>query len=84
MGVCRLRGLAVPGVLAGRAGSRQVFACEACAEPAIAECGGCERLFDADDLMPDHNGDLSCRDCLTLWAGLDDAAEWRWWAYGAA
>ncbi|WP_327069281.1 hypothetical protein [Kitasatospora sp. NBC_01302] len=50
----------------------------------MTACVGCEAVFDEDDLAPDHNGDLACWDCLTLWAGLDDAAEWRWWAYGAA
>lgn len=46
-------------------------------------CTGCERLLDEDDLEPDLNGDLACRDCLDLWAGLDDAGEWRAWAYAA-
>lgn len=79
------QGLAVPGVPAGRAGARQLFACRTCAEPEpeIADCVGCERWFDEDDLTPDHNGDLSCSDCRSTWAGLDDVAEWRWWAYAA-
>jgi hypothetical protein len=38
---------------------------------------------DADELMPDHNGDPACQDCRSTWAGLDDGAEWRAWAYAA-
>jgi hypothetical protein len=38
---------------------------------------------DADELEPDHNGDAACSDCRSTWAGLDDAAEWRAWAYAA-
>lgn len=46
-----------------------------------ARCSGCERRFDADDLEPDHNGDQACSDCLVTWAGLDDGAEWRDFAF---
>lgn len=76
-------GLAVPGVPAGRAGSRRLFACRGCAGPELVACSGCEHRFDEDDLAPDHNSDLACRDCLTDWAGLDDAGEWRRWQYAA-
>lgn len=47
------------------------------------DCHGCGHDFDTDDLQPDHNGELACQDCLTNWAVLDDAREWRWWAYSA-
>lgn len=42
-----------------------------------AYCSGCERRFDAEDLEPDCNGDLSCSDCLTTWADRDDVRDWR-------
>ena len=46
-----------------------------------AFCLGCDELVDADDLTPDHNGDPACQDCHATWADLDDAAEWRAYAY---
>ncbi|MDH6141056.1 hypothetical protein P3T35_003069 [Kitasatospora sp. GP30] len=44
---------------------------------------GCGHEVDEDDLAPDHNGEMACPDCLADWAVLDDAREWRWWAYSA-
>jgi hypothetical protein len=37
-------------------------------------CEHCLTEMDADELAPDHNGDKTCRDCLSSWAGqLDNA-----------
>lgn len=30
---------------------------------------GCDH--DTDDMEPDHNGDMACRDCRTTWAEND-------------
>lgn len=46
-----------------------------------AFCPGCDELVDTEDLTPDHNGDPACQDCHTTWADLDDATEWRAYAY---
>lgn len=79
------RGLAEPGIPVGVRGGRPMFACADCfeAETGRAECTGCSELVDAAELGPDHNGDRACGDCRSGWAGLDDGAEWRRWAYAA-
>lgn len=46
-------------------------------------CEHCGTELPEDELQPDHNGDPTCTDCLSSWAGLDDDAEWRGWAYAA-
>jgi hypothetical protein len=55
---------------------------EAPAAPAVerAECEHCRTEMDADELQPDHNGDPTCTDCLSSWAGQDDDAEYRHYA----
>lgn len=78
-------GMAEPGVPVGTALGRKLFACAGCFEAVtgLAECVGCRELVDAGGLGPDHNGDRACGDCRSEWAGLDDAGEWRLWAYAA-
>ncbi|MCC9307721.1 hypothetical protein LN042_11535 [Kitasatospora sp. RB6PN24] len=41
-------------------------------------CHGCGQPADGHT---DHNGDAACTDCLNTWAGQDDNAEWRHYAY---
>lgn len=78
-------GMAEPGVEVGVVGGRKVFACAGCYEAVtgLVVCGGCRHLVDAAEVGPDHNADPACRDCRSTWAGLDDGAEWRGWAYAA-
>lgn len=53
------------------------------AKPTVekAFCSGCSYLVDADNLTAGPSGDPTCTDCLASWAGQDDDAEYRAYAY---
>jgi predicted DNA-binding transcriptional regulator YafY len=55
----------------------------ASAKPATpkAFCSSCSYLCEADDLTAGPSGDPVCADCAATWAGQDDAAEYRTYAY---
>jgi len=46
-----------------------------------AFCPSCSYLCEADELAAGPSGDPVCSDCLATWAGQDDAAEYRAYAY---
>ncbi|MCX5209729.1 hypothetical protein OG689_10585 [Kitasatospora sp. NBC_00240] len=47
----------------------------------LVACEACEDLFEPVELEPGPSGDPHCWDCLSVAAGLDDAAEYRAYAY---